>query len=167
MKRSRTRSRLLIGSAITLVLLAGAGTLAYRHLYPDLDAAVTGTIDILDAQGKVVGAYHAPSAEEIAGLGNAYADEILWEARVKPRRTASLMTPDELARVHAATGVTLAAATEALRERLAGKPLRGEPKRDFLRVHHRARKPCPRCRTPIRMETLRDRSTYWCPTCQP
>jgi formamidopyrimidine-DNA glycosylase len=103
----------------------------------------------------------------IAGLGNAYADEILWEARVKPRRTASLMTPDELARVHAATGVTLAAATEALRERLAGKPLRGEPKRDFLRVHHRARKPCPRCRTPIRMETLRDRSTYWCPTCQP
>ena len=70
MKRSRTRSRLLIGSAITLVL-AGAGTLAYRHLYPDLDAAVTGTIDILDAQGKVVGAYHAPSAEEIAGLGNA------------------------------------------------------------------------------------------------
>ncbi|HKZ07721.1 MAG TPA: DNA-formamidopyrimidine glycosylase family protein [Methylomirabilota bacterium] len=103
----------------------------------------------------------------IAGLGNAYADEILWEARVKPRRTASLMTPDEIARVHAATEVTLAAATKALRERLAGKPLRGEPKRDFLRVHHRARKPCPRCRTPIRMETLRDRSTYWCPACQP
>lgn len=71
MKRSRTRSRLLIGSAITLVLLAGAGTLAYRHLYPDLDAAVASTIDILDAQGKVVGHYHAPSAEEIAGLGNA------------------------------------------------------------------------------------------------
>lgn len=71
MKRSRTRSRLLIGSAITIVLLAGAGTLAYRHLYPDLDAAVTGTIDILDAQGKVLGHYHAPSAEEIAGLGNA------------------------------------------------------------------------------------------------
>lgn len=103
----------------------------------------------------------------IAGLGNAYADEILWEARVKPRRTASLMGPDEIARVHTATGVTLATATEALRERLAGKPLRGEPKRDFLRVHHRARKPCPRCRGPIQMETLRDRSTYWCAICQP
>lgn len=71
MKRSRKRSRLLIGSAITLVLLAGAGTLAYRHLYPDTDAAVASTIDILDAQGKVVGHYRAPSAEEIAGLGNA------------------------------------------------------------------------------------------------
>ncbi len=71
MKRSRKRSRLLIGSAITLVLLAGAGTLAYRHLYPDLDAAVASTIDIIDAQGKVVGHYRAPSAEEIAGLGNA------------------------------------------------------------------------------------------------
>ena len=47
MKRSRTRSRLLAGTAITLVMLAGAGTLAYRHLYPDLDAAVAATIDIL------------------------------------------------------------------------------------------------------------------------
>ncbi len=64
MKRSRTRSRLLIGSAISLVVLAGAGTLAYRHLYPDLDAAVASTIDILDAQGKVVGHYRAPSAED-------------------------------------------------------------------------------------------------------
>lgn len=71
MKRSRKRFRLLIGSAITLVMLAGAGTLAYRHLFPDLDAAVASTIDILDAQGKVVGHYHAPSAEEITGLGNA------------------------------------------------------------------------------------------------
>jgi formamidopyrimidine-DNA glycosylase len=103
----------------------------------------------------------------IAGLGNAYADEILWEARVKPRRTASLMSADEIARVHAATAVTLAAATEALRQRIGPGPLRGEPKRDFLRVHHRARKACPRCGTPIRLETLRDRSTYSCPTCQP
>jgi formamidopyrimidine-DNA glycosylase len=103
----------------------------------------------------------------IAGVGNAYADEILWEARVKPRRTASLMSADEIARVHAATAVTLAAATEALRQRVGSGPLHGEPKRDFLHVHHRARKRCPRCGTPIRLETLRDRSTYWCPSCQP
>ena len=102
----------------------------------------------------------------IAGLGNAYADEILWEAGVRPRRTASLMAADEIARVHAATGVTLAAATAALRERLGTGPLRGEPKRDFLRVHHRARKPCPRCGARIGLETLRGRSTYWCPGCQ-
>lgn len=103
----------------------------------------------------------------VAGLGNAYADEILWEAGVKPRRTASLMSDDEVVRVHAATGVTLAAATAALRARLGAGPLHGEPTRDFLRVHHRARKKCPRCGTPIRMESLRDRSTYWCPRCQP
>lgn len=71
MKRSRTRSRLLAGTAITLVMLAGAGILAYRHLYPDLDAAVAATIDILDAQGRRVGHYAAPSADEIAGLDNA------------------------------------------------------------------------------------------------
>jgi formamidopyrimidine-DNA glycosylase len=103
----------------------------------------------------------------IAGLGNAYADEILWEARIKPRRTASLMSEEELARVHAATGVTLAAATDALRARVGAGPLRGEPKRDFLHVHHRARKRCPRCGTTIQVESLRDRSTYWCPSCQP
>jgi formamidopyrimidine-DNA glycosylase len=103
----------------------------------------------------------------IAGLGNAYADEILWEARVKPRRTGSLMTADEIARVHAATATTLAAATAALRELVAAGPLRGEPKRVFFRVHHRARKPCPRCGARIVMESLRDRSTYWCPGCQP
>ncbi len=102
----------------------------------------------------------------VAGLGNAYADEIVWEAGVRPRRTASLMTADEIARVHAATAVTLAAATAALRERVGAGPLRGEPKRDFLRVHHRARKPCPRCGTRIEVEELRGRSTYWCPGCQ-
>src|SRR5262245_54417027 len=91
----------------------------------------------------------------VAGLGNAYADEILWEARVRPRRAASLMTPDEVARVHAATGDVVAAAIAALRERI-GPRLLGEPKRDFLRVHHRARRPCPRCGTPIASETLRD-----------
>ncbi len=103
----------------------------------------------------------------IAGLGNAYADEILWEARVKPRRTGSLMTAEEISRVHAATATTLAAATAALRELIGTGPLRGEPKRDFFRVHHRARKPCPRCGARIQMESLRDRSTYWCPACQP
>ena len=103
----------------------------------------------------------------IAGLGNAYADEILWEARVKPRRTASLLTAEETARVHAATATTLAAATAALRQLVGTGPLRGEPKREFFRVHHRARKPCPRCGARILMESLRDRSTYWCPACQP
>ena len=103
----------------------------------------------------------------IAGLGNAYADEILWEARIKPRRTGSLMTADEIGRVHAATATTLAAATAALRELVGPGPLRGEPKRVFFRVHHRARKPCPRCGARIVMESLRDRSTYWCPACQP
>lgn len=103
----------------------------------------------------------------IGGLGNAYADEILWEARIKPRRTASLMTAEEIARVHAATATTLAAATAALRQLVGAGPLRGEPKREFFRVHHRARKPCPRCGARILTESLRGRSTYWCPDCQP
>jgi formamidopyrimidine-DNA glycosylase len=101
----------------------------------------------------------------IAGLGNAYADEVLWEARVKPRRTASLMTREEIERVHAAIARVLATATDELR-RLMGDPLRGEPRRDFLRVHHRSRKPCPRCGAAIAYESLRDRPTNWCAACQ-
>lgn len=101
----------------------------------------------------------------IAGLGNAYADEILWEAEVRPRRTASLMTPDEIARVHAAIPRVLSAAVDHLRK-LTGGRLHGEPRRDFFRIHHHSRKAWPRCRTPIAYESLRNRPTNWCPSCQ-
>jgi len=101
----------------------------------------------------------------VSGLGNAYADEILWEARVKPRRTASLMAREEVERVHAAIARVVAASVEALRALLGGR-LEGEPRRDFFRVHHRSRKPCPRCGGSIAFESLRDRPTNWCPACQ-
>lgn len=71
MKRSRRRSRRLRVSAAIAALLLAAGLLAYRHQYPDLDAATAPTLEILDAQGAVVGHYLPPSAEEIATLGNA------------------------------------------------------------------------------------------------
>lgn len=149
-------------------------------MWVGLDRKERGGVDPL-APGFTVAALHDLCARNklgpiktllcdqrlIAGLGNAYADEILWEARVKPRRTASLMTAEEIARVHAATASTLASAIAALRPLVGTGPLRGEPKREFLRVHHRARKPCPRCGVKILMESLRDRSTYWCPACQP
>jgi formamidopyrimidine-DNA glycosylase len=101
----------------------------------------------------------------IGGVGNAYADEILWEAQIRPRRSASLMTADEVARLHAAVRRVLAEATDHLR-RIVGSRVRGEPRRDFFRVHHRSRKPCPRCGAAIAFESLRDRPTNWCPACQ-
>jgi formamidopyrimidine-DNA glycosylase len=100
----------------------------------------------------------------IGGLGNAYVDELLWLAKVKPRRVASLMSPEEVVAVHRAVGEVLAEALSRTREGLAGE-IRGEV-RDYFRVHHRAGKPCPRCGTRIAQEYFRDRTTNWCPTCQ-
>lgn len=100
----------------------------------------------------------------IGGLGNAYVDELLWMAGVKPRRVASLMTPEEVTAVHRAVGELLDEALDRTRKGLAGE-IRGEV-RDYFRVHHRGGKPCPRCGTRIAHEYLRDRTTNWCPTCQ-
>lgn len=100
----------------------------------------------------------------IGGLGNAYVDETLWMAGVKPRRVASLMTADEVTAVHRAVGELLAEALSRTRKGLAGE-IRGEVV-DYFRVHHRGGKPCPRCGTRIAHEYFRDRTTNWCPTCQ-
>jgi formamidopyrimidine-DNA glycosylase len=100
----------------------------------------------------------------IAGLGNAYADEILWEARLRPRHPASLLTPAEVAGLHRAIGSVVTGAITCVRDGLNGE-VHGEV-RDFLKIHHRGGRPCPRCGERIAQELLRDRATYWCPTCQ-
>lgn len=100
----------------------------------------------------------------IAGLGNAYVDEILWEAGLRPRHPASLLTPAEVAALHRAIGSVMADAISRVRDGLKGE-VHGEI-RDFLKVHHRSGKPCPRCGGKIAHEHLRDRTTNWCPTCQ-
>jgi formamidopyrimidine-DNA glycosylase len=101
----------------------------------------------------------------IAGLGNAYVDEILWEARIRPRHPASLLTSDQLAELHRAIRTVITDAIEKVRSGLQGE-IHGEI-RDFLKVHHRSGKSCPRCGTKIAHEYFRDRTTNWCPTCQP
>lgn len=101
----------------------------------------------------------------IGGLGNAYADEILWEARIRPRRVASLMSGEEVEHLHAAVGTVLTAAIERLRGLMKAGPA-GEPRREFFNVHHRTGKPCPRCGGKIAAEEFRERPTNWCPNCQ-
>ena len=100
----------------------------------------------------------------IAGLGNAYVDEILSEARIRPRHPASLLTSEQIAELHRAIRVVMTDAIEKVRGGLKGE-IHGEI-RDFLKVHHRSGKPCPRCGTKITQEYLRERITNWCPNCQ-
>jgi formamidopyrimidine-DNA glycosylase len=108
------------------------------------------------------------SQRPIAGVGNIYADEALWRARINPaRRTV--------------TRAQAAALLDALREVLAGslyhggttlttyRNVEGRPGRNQQRldVYGQAGLPCPRCGTELRSRVLDGRTTTWCPTCQP
>jgi len=100
----------------------------------------------------------------IAGVGNAYSDEVLHAAGLSPFRQAAALTADEVARLHAALRSVMADAVD----RAAGVDI-GELKPDkkqHLRVHGRAGQPCPVCGDTIREVSLSTRSFQYCPTCQ-
>ncbi|WP_448614775.1 Fpg/Nei family DNA glycosylase [Modestobacter sp. URMC 112] len=100
----------------------------------------------------------------VAGIGNAYSDEILHAAKLSPFKPADRLTDDELVRLFDAVRVTL---TDAL-ERQVGQraaTLKGE-KRSGLRVHARTGLPCPVCGDTVREVSFADTSLQYCPTCQ-
>jgi formamidopyrimidine-DNA glycosylase len=103
--------------------------------------------------------------EFVAGIGNAYADEILWAARLHPYRKRTQLAADEVDRLHASMRSTLADAIEKVRlemqEQIHLKP------RDFMAVHMKAGPPCPRCGAPISLVGANQRITNFCRTCQP
>jgi len=103
--------------------------------------------------------------EFVAGIGNAYADEILWEARLYPYRKRTQLTLQEVERLYQAMRSTLLASIEKVRaemqERIELKP------RDFLAVHMKTGQPCPRCGTPISLVGANQRITNFCRKCQP
>ena len=101
----------------------------------------------------------------VAGIGNAYADEICWHAGLYPFRRRPSLTDDEVARLHSALRTVLAEAIETLRARV-GEAIDVEV-RDFLAVHGKAGQPCPRCGSPISEVKRARRATNFCRTCQP
>ncbi|HEY2735497.1 MAG TPA: bifunctional DNA-formamidopyrimidine glycosylase/DNA-(apurinic or apyrimidinic site) lyase [Polyangiales bacterium] len=94
----------------------------------------------------------------IAGLGNIYAAEALWQARISPCAPASSSDERDLARLLAAIRRVIARATGA---RYTDSSV------SRLAVYDREGKPCRRCRTPIERIVQGGRSTYFCPHCQP
>lgn len=99
----------------------------------------------------------------VAGIGNAYSDEILWEARLSPFRRRSTLAPEETAALFGATQSVLAEAVDLLRVRVP--PAFEKQVRDHLRVHLRGGQPCPRCGTPISQVGGREATSY-CRSCQ-
>lgn len=99
----------------------------------------------------------------IAGIGNAYSDEILWEARMSPFKPAA-MSEAEAAVLYEAVQSTLRDAI-ARSEGLAASELKAE-KHEGLRVHGRFGEACPRCGASIRQVIFADSTLQYCPVCQ-
>ena len=101
----------------------------------------------------------------LAGIGNAYADEILWQARIHPYRKAASLTPAEIEALYQAVRTTLLESIGKVREAM-GEEIHLKP-RDFFAVHMRGGEPCPRCGTRISDIRAHQRITNFCRTCQP
>jgi formamidopyrimidine-DNA glycosylase len=105
----------------------------------------------------------------LSGVGNIYADEALFRARIQPRRRAASLTRDELRRLHQALKTVL---KEAIR--LGGSSVSdyvdADGAKGFFQLKHRVYgregKPCRVCKTPIKRIVIAGRSSHYCPHCQ-
>jgi formamidopyrimidine-DNA glycosylase len=106
----------------------------------------------------------------VAGVGNIYADESLFEARLHPARLANQTNDVEATRLlRALVRVLNRAITQggsSIRDYIGGSGRRGRYQNEF-RVYQRAGQPCPRCRVPIQCIRLAGRATHFCARCQP
>jgi len=105
----------------------------------------------------------------VAGLGNIYADEVLFRARLHPQRQSHTLTPREASRLYQAIREVLQEAIAnrgtSIRDYVDGEGREGNYQ-NLLRVHHREGDPCLKCGKPVIKVRLGGRSTYYCPHCQ-
>ena len=105
----------------------------------------------------------------LVGVGNIYASESCWYAKVRPRRAAKSLTRAEADALAQSIRDVLSKAIEAggttLRDYVGVDEGAGYFARE-LKVYERGGDPCLRCKTPIKHATQQGRSTYWCPGCQ-
>ena len=137
-----------------------------ERLGPDpLDPAFTLEVftQILASAGRTQIKGVLRDQSRIAGIGNAYSDEILHVARMSPYKPAS-MTPDEAARLYDATRETLLGAIERS-EGVSAANLKRE-KKTAMRVHGRAGQECLVCGDTVRQVIFADRTLEYCPSCQ-
>lgn len=106
----------------------------------------------------------------VAGIGNIYADEALFRARIHPRTPGGSLSGAEVGRLHRAIrdrlrmGIAVGGASfDRYRDVHGGRG----GMQDLFLVHRRRGEPCPRCRTTIEKGVVAQRGTYWCPRCQP
>ena len=102
-----------------------------------------------------------------SGIGNAYSDEILWEARMSPVKRTGQLTDDEVTRLHEAVVRSMEEWIARLREEVGdGWPTKVTAFRDDMAVHGKFKEPCPRCGAPIQRIVYSENEANYCPGCQ-
>jgi formamidopyrimidine-DNA glycosylase len=130
-------------------------------LDPAFDRAAFGAL-LAGRRTQVKGLLRDQSV--LAGVGNAYSDEVLHAAKLSPYAVAGKLGEGEIERLWTAMRTVLTDAVEAA----AGKPAKElkDAKRAGMRVHGRAGLPCPVCGDTVREVSFADRALQYCPTCQ-
>jgi len=152
----------------SLHVLAGEAELA------ELDP---GGIDVLATDGEQFGAVLTSANHTLkraltdphlfSGIGNAYSDEILHNARLSPVMLTQRMKPEDIGRLYEATRETLTHWTEKLRAEAGDKfPEKVTAFRPGMAVHGRYGQPCPRCGTKVQRIRYASNETNYCPRCQ-
>ncbi len=101
----------------------------------------------------------------IAGIGNAYSDEILWAANIHPYRKSNTLSGDEVGRLYGAIHEVMDWAIPIVEDVMRDE-LSYEERREHLRAHRRGGQPCPRCGASISEITAGQRITSFCRHCQ-
>ena len=137
-------------------------TLGPDPLADDFDRAVLAALLAKAGRSQLKGVLK--DQRVIAGIGNAYSDEILHVAKMSPFKPASSLSDEELTVLYDAIRNELTGAIQRA-EGLAAKDLKGE-KKSGMRVHGRKGEACPVCGDTIAEVSFADSSLQYCPTCQ-
>jgi formamidopyrimidine-DNA glycosylase len=140
----------------------GIARLGPDALGDELDEARFGAIVGAAGRAQIKGVLRDQSV--IAGIGNAYSDEILHAARLSPFAPCSSLTPDDVGRLYACLRETLGDAVAASEGHGTGT-LKAE-KKASMQVHGRAGEACPVCGDVVRTVSFADRDLQYCATCQ-
>ncbi|MEU9609560.1 DNA-formamidopyrimidine glycosylase family protein [Streptomyces sp. NPDC048057] len=156
-----TTKRLAVHLVRDVAQVPGVARLGPDPLAADFDRDAFAAL-LADERRQIKGALRDQGL--IAGIGNAYSDEILHAAKMSPFKPVQNLDEEEVTAVYEALRSTLGEALERSRGVAAGR-LKAE-KKSGLRVHGRTGQPCPVCGDTIREVSFSDSSLQYCPTCQ-
>jgi DNA-formamidopyrimidine glycosylase len=156
-----TRKRLAVYLVTDIEFIPGVASLGPEPLDPEFTPAVLGGI-LAGRRTQIKGVLR--DQKLIAGIGNAYSDEVLHAARMSPFRLASSLSAEEVEALHA---VIIGTLREAIgrSDGLAASDLKKE-KKAGLQVHGKAGEACPVCGDTIREVSFADSALQYCATCQ-